>query len=278
MQSTVRGLIARAAIVPKRIYWYARRRVGETKRRRVRRSAAKGELLANQIAVVTGAANGIGLAIATAFARASAHCVLVDTDAAAGNAAVKNMRAQGFCVEFAEADVSNPAQVHQLASEIAKKHGRVDILVNNAGVQLEGDRRMHASAMDAEIMRRTLDVNLYGAINACAAFAPLLPVGGRIINVSSVMGQLSQPSDGYVPAYRVSKAALNSYTQSLAADLAPRGVMVDCLHPGWVKTALGGPNAKIDPDEATDTAFFLATRRSSDDTGLFWWDCQTIRW
>jgi NAD(P)-dependent dehydrogenase (short-subunit alcohol dehydrogenase family) len=112
----------------------------------------------------------------------------------------------------------------------------------------------------------------------CRAFAPLLRAGSRIINITSVMGQLSRRSDGYAPAYRLSKSALNSYTQSLAADLRTRGVMVDCMHPGWVKTAIGGPQAEIEPEEAVDTAFYLAMRERSGETGLFWWDCDTIRW
>jgi len=276
MQRVFRGLAAQATAVARTIYRHARRRVGAARIRQVRRTVAKGYALANKVAVITGASRGIGLAIATAFARAGAHCILVDIDRGAGMVAVNDLAAQGINVELAIADVSDVAQVRKLALEISQRHARVDILVNNAGVQLDDDLR--ASTVDEAVVQRTLAVNLFGAMHACSAFAPFLPAGGRIINVSSTRGQLSQRSDGCTPAYRVSKAALNSYTQSLAADLAPRGVMVDSFHPGWVRTAIGGPNAKTAPEDATDTAFFLATRLPTEATGLFWYDCQTIKW
>lgn len=244
----------------------------------MRRSIAAGNALKDKVAVVTGASSGIGLAIVTAFARAGARCILVAHNRDAGTVAVKALADEGLVVEPGVADVSDAAQVRALALEVIKRHARVDILINNAGVFLNEDRQMRASAMDAAIVQRTLAVNLYGAMYMSAAFAPFIARGGRIINVSSVLGQLSWKSNGEAPAYRLSKAALNSYTQSLAADLRERGVMVDCFHPGFVKTAIGGPNAKLDPKDATDTAFFLATRPSSQETGLFWWDCQAIKW
>jgi NAD(P)-dependent dehydrogenase (short-subunit alcohol dehydrogenase family) len=246
--------------------------------RSVRRSIAAGNALKDKVAVVTGASSGIGLAIATAFARAGADCVLVAIDAAAGAAAVDSLVAQKFSACLEVADVRDASQVENLALAVRKRFDRVDVLVNNAGVFLVEDRAMHAGAVDDSVVQRTLAVNVYGALHVCSSFAPLMASGGRIINVSSVMGQLSRTSDGYAPAYRLSKAALNSYTQSLAADLRPRHIMVDCMHPGWVRTAIGGPQAEIDPEEATDTAFFLATRPASAASGLFWWDCQTIRW
>jgi NAD(P)-dependent dehydrogenase (short-subunit alcohol dehydrogenase family) len=244
----------------------------------VRRSIAAGNALKDKVAIVTGASSGIGLAITSAFARAGAHCVLVAIDSVRGDAALNDLAAKGLRAELQVADVSDPAQVQTIAAEIAQRYPVVDILVNNAGVFLDEDREMHASAVRDEIVARTLAVNLYGAIHACTAFDPLLQRGSRVINISSVMGLLSRRSDGYAPAYRLSKAAFNSYAQSLAADLKTRGVMVDCVHPGWVKTSIGGPNAEIDPADSTDTVFYLATREQTDETGLFWWDCRVIPW
>jgi NAD(P)-dependent dehydrogenase (short-subunit alcohol dehydrogenase family) len=269
--STARALLGR-------VYHSARSQVAASRLQSVRRSIVAGHALKDKVAVVTGASSGIGLAITTAFARAGAHCFLVALERDAGTSAANALASHGLRVEVGVADVGDRAQVHDLALKISRCHEKVDILVNNAGVFLDVDRQMQASAMDHAVVQRTLAVNLYGALHVCSSFAPLMAAGGRIINISSVMGQLSRTSDGYSPAYRLSKAALNSYTQSLAADLRTRGVMVDSMHPGWVKTAIGGPNAEIDPEDAIDTAFFLATRPSSNATGLFWWDCQTIRW
>ncbi len=239
---------------------------------------AAGGALTGKVALVTGASSGIGLALVTAFARAGAQCILVALDRDAGTSAVDLLTSQGHHVDLAVTDVSNSAQVRELALTVSRSHGRIDVLVNNAGVFLDEDRGTPASCVEHSVIERTLAVNLFGTVNVCTAFAPLLVPGSRVINISSVMGQLSRRSDGYAPAYRLSKTALNSYTQSLAAELRSRGVMVDCMHPGWVKTALGGPDAEIEPEDAVYTAFFLATRPPSDATGLFWWDCETIKW
>lgn len=246
--------------------------------RSVQRAAVQGRALAGKIALVTGASRGIGRATATLFARSGACCILAGLHEDEGRAVAAGLNAQGFAAEFQPLDVSDPVQVSALAHDIASRHKRVDVLVNNAGVFFDADRDARSSEVDLPIVERTVSVNVFGTIRMCTAFAPLIPHGGRIINVSSVMGQHSRRHDGLACGYRLSKAALNSYTQSLAVDLAPQGVMVDCYHPGWVKTALGGPQAEIEPEAATTTAFFLATRSSSAATGLFWWDCEAITW
>jgi NAD(P)-dependent dehydrogenase (short-subunit alcohol dehydrogenase family) len=244
----------------------------------VHRSIAAGNALRDKVAVVTGASSGIGFAVTAAFARAGAHCIIVAIDAQSGGDALKELAAKGLRAELQVADVSDSAQLQTIAAAVAQRYSVIDILVNNAGVFLDEDRKLRASAMHDEIITHTLAVNLYGVTHACSAFDTLLRAGSRVINISSVMGLLSRRSDGNAPAYRLSKAALNSYTQSLAADLKTRGVMVDCVHPGWVKTSIGGPNAEIDPADATDTVFYLAMREPSDETGLFWWDCRVIPW
>jgi len=92
------------------------------------------------------------------------------------------------------------------------------------------------------------------------------------------MGQLFGEPDAYGPAYSISKTALNKYTELLAADLRDREIMVDCFHPGWVKTDMGGPQASVEPEKAAQTALFLAARSHSTQTGLFSRDCEVIPW
>ena len=267
---------------PLRLYRAARLRIaraqGEARMREVRQRIVAGGALEGKIVVITGAGAGIGRATATAFARAGAHCILVEINREEGNAVLAALTAEGLRAELIVTDVSDDEQVASAAAQIAAKHQRVDILVNNAGVRPEADQQSKAGSIGDEIINTTLAVNLYGPIHMSRALAPLIPSGGRIINVSSVMGLSSHRADGYSTAYRLSKAALNSYTRSLAFELNSRGVMVDCIHPGWVKTPLGGPGAKIQPHEATDTAFYLATREPSTMTGLFWQDCVPQPW
>ena len=236
------------------------------------------DLLVGKTAVITGAGRGIGKAIATAFAHAGACSIVVVRDRTAGENLVRELQDHGLKADFAVADVTDAAQISMLVLDIIQRYPVIDVLVNNAGIFLDDDRAMRPSQIDPLVLQRTLDVNLFGPIRICNAFAPHIPQGGRIINVSSTMGQFAGEADGYGPAYSISKAALNMYTQLLAADLRERSIMVDSFHPGWVKTDMGGPKASVEPQEAARTALFLASRPLSDQTGLFWRDCEVIDW
>lgn len=266
----------------RRLYWSARSRVAVARAaarvHEVRRSLEGSDALAGKIAVITGAGAGIGRAIASDFARAGAHCILVTIEPEQGNAALEDLRRRGYEAELIVADVSDERQVRSAAEKIETRHSRVDILVNNAGVYFDEDKKTRTSEVPTDLIRKTLAVNLFGVVNMSTALAHLIPNGGRIINVSSVLGRSTFQFDGKSTAYRLSKAALNSYTRSLAADVQPRGIMVDCFHPGWVKTTIGGPDAKIEPHESTHTPLYLATRPASQLTGLFWEDCRSMLW
>jgi NAD(P)-dependent dehydrogenase (short-subunit alcohol dehydrogenase family) len=221
-------------------------------------------------AVITGANRGIGLAIATLFAREGAQCIMVVRDRPAGERTARTLGAEGLLPVVAVADVSDRGAIASAVMEISERFDRIDLLINNAGILLEEDRATPPSRMDQLIFERTLAVNLHGPIAMSQALLPFMETGARIINVSSTMGQLSDGSEGYAPAYCISKTALNAFTQALAGELSQRGIMVDCFHPGWAKTAMGGPNATVDPLQAAQVALFLATRPQSDKTGLFW--------
>lgn len=235
-------------------------------------------VLQGKTAIVTGAGRGVGKAIAVALAEAGACTIFVVRDRERGEEIIRPLAEKGLKVDIGIADLSDPARISMLKLDLAQRYPTTDILVNNAGVLLDEDRAMHPANMDPLILDQTLIVNLHGPIRMCAAFVPSMPKGGRIINVSSTMGQLTGGSDGYAPSYCISKAALNMFTQLLAADLRDKHIMVDSFHPGWVKTDMGGPNAKVDPSEAAQTALFLASRPQSTETGLFWHDCKVIDW
>ncbi|MDQ6781684.1 MAG: SDR family NAD(P)-dependent oxidoreductase [Candidatus Eremiobacteraeota bacterium] len=243
-----------------------------------KRSSKKIGKLDGKIAVVTGASRGVGKAIAELFAREGACSILIVRDRTNGEQLADDLRQRGYKADFGVADVTLGAQVSMLALNLMQRYPGIDILVNNAAVFLDEDREMRPSNMDPLVVERTLQVNLYGPIQVCDAFVRHLRPGGRIINVSSTMGQLAGEPDAYGPAYSISKTALNKYTELLAADLRERDIMVDCFHPGWVKTDMGGPKAYVEPEKAAQTALFLAARTPSKDTGLFWHDCDVIPW
>ncbi len=224
-----------------------------------------------RIVLVTGANRGIGLAIARRFLAAGDVVVATVRDAAG------ERELAGAVVE--RCDVRERDQVAGLAGRLRARFGRVDVLVNNAAVFEERDYAMRADALDAEVLRRTLEVNVIGTVGVCVAVVPLMARGGRIVNLSSDLGQLGKPG-GMTPtmvAYSLSKAAVNAYTAALASALRERGILVDSLHPGWVKTAMGGPNAPLAPAAAAEAVYRLATRPAGE-TGRFWRDGVPAPW
>jgi len=234
--------------------------------------------LTGKTVLVSGANRGIGRALADRFLAAGATVLLTVRSAAAARALDAELR--DFAGRFAiyECDIADPASVERLRDAVVSAGHALDMLVNNAGVFVKTDRLMFADDLDPRVLEETLRTNLFGTIAMCTAFAPLIPRGGRIINVSSTMGQLSDGGlEPYAVAYSVSKAALNAYTSALANRLRERGVLADAVHPGWVQTEMGGPGAQISPREGTDTIFFLATR-SAGETGRLWNQSRIADW
>lgn len=231
-----------------------------------------------RVALVSGGNRGIGHAICRALARRGCLVVLGARNAAEGRAAAQALQDEGLAVECRPLDVTREASVRRCVAGVVKRHGRIDILVNNAGVLLDpkGSR-----VLDSRLAtyRDTLDVNFYGALRLSQAVAPLMRKAryGRIVNLSSGLGQLRDMETG-VPAYRVSKTALNALTRMLAAELKDTGVLVNAMCPGWVRTRMGGPKAERTPEQAADTAVWLATLPATGPTGGFFRDRKRIAW
>lgn len=187
-------------------------------------------LLADRVAVVTGAGSGIGRGIAMAMAQAGAVVMALDLDAAAAAATAALI---GPAASHHACDVTDRCACDEVARLVEARHGRVDVLVNNAGIARRG------SVLDADA-RRVWDglmaTNLGGAYNMVTAMADLLvEAGGAIVNLSSVQGFVAGSN---LTAYSASKGAVRGLTTSLAAELGPRGVRVNAIAPGFVETAM----------------------------------------
>jgi NAD(P)-dependent dehydrogenase (short-subunit alcohol dehydrogenase family) len=177
------------------------------------------------VAVVTGAAAGIGRAIAQALADAGHALALIDVDDAGAVAGEDGLAFVG--------DVADPAAVTAFAAAVDARFGRVDVLVNNAGISSIGP----AEDLALDVWRRVLEVNLTGPFALAQAFGrPMLQAGsGSIVNVASIAG-LRGVSDR--AAYNASKHGLIGLTRTLAAEWGGRGVRVNAVCPGWVKTPM----------------------------------------
>jgi len=189
--------------------------------------------LAPRAALVTGGSRGIGRAVAELLAGAGARVAInYRQDAAAAHGLVHDLRAAGGEAMALAGDISEPEQARQLVRDVISAWQRLDILVNNAGIWEEDE----AGAGNLEVWDRALAVNVRGAFLVTDAAIPHLEKErGSIVFLSSTAGQRGEARHS---AYAASKGALISYTKSLAAELGPRGVRVNCVAPGWVETDL----------------------------------------
>jgi 3-oxoacyl-[acyl-carrier protein] reductase len=182
-------------------------------------------------AIVTGAANGLGFAIAKRLAASGAHVVLWDRDEVAVMRAAKEI---GGLARPMTVDVVDPAAIETSVLEAVQQNGGIDILVNNAGISGPNKATWEYSIED---WKRVQEVNLTGVFLCCRAIIPhMLTNGyGRIVNVASVAGKEGNPN---APAYSASKAGVIALTKSLGKELARSGVLVNCVTPGAVRTAI----------------------------------------
>ena len=220
----------------------------------------------NKIALVTGATRGIGFETVRGLAAAGVHTLLAGRDRAKAVEAALKLQGEGLPVEAIVLDVTNDASIAAAVDEVAKKFGHLDILVNNAGILLdEPGKKVSEQTQDA--WRKTFDTNVFGLIAVTQAFLPLLhkSPSARIVNVSSLLGSLtlhSQPGspiyDFKVPAYNVSKSAVNAWTVQLAYELKDSRIKVNTVHPGYVKTDMNAGEGEVDVPDGAKTSVALA--------------------
>ncbi len=201
------------------------------------------EEFAGKVAVVTGAARGIGRAIAEHLHARGARLILVDCDAAGVAAAAQTMRTRdGANVKFSVADLADPAAIQALFEMVATADSRVDILVNNAGIEIDTP----FENITAELFDRVIAVNLRAPLLVCQALAPLFPAsGGAIVNISSIHSDHAFPNA--IP-YACSKAGLVAQTRNLALELAPRHIRVNAVCPGYIDTPMWDESLRVVSD------------------------------
>jgi NAD(P)-dependent dehydrogenase (short-subunit alcohol dehydrogenase family) len=238
-----------------------------------------------KIALVTGANRGIGLEVSRQLARKGLLVILTSRNASTGREAQENLHNEGFDTLFHTLDVTDQKSVDQVFDFVAKEFGRLDVLVNNAGILIDSSKgskneefpSLFSASLDT--VRKSLETNTYGAMRMIQKFAPLMKTNhyGRIVNLSSGMGQLSEMNGGW-PGYRLSKTALNALTRIAADELKGTGVLVNSVCPGWVKTDMGGTEAELTVPEGADTVVWLATLPESGPSGGFFRERQPISW
>ena len=187
----------------------------------------------NKVAAITGAGSGIGRALALQLAEAGCGVALADVNQAGLSETVSLLADKNVKVTHQQLDVADRAAVFAWADQVVADHGQVNLIFNNAGVALAGS----VSGTSLEDYEWIMNINFWGVIYGTKAFLPHLQASGdgHVINISSVFGLFSQPSQS---GYNASKFAVRGFTESLRQelDLEGKGVSASCVHPGGIKT------------------------------------------
>ena len=223
-------------------------------------------------ALVTGANRGIGLEFVRSFAADGwrVHACARNVEKAKR---VRTLEGDVICHKL---DVTNGLKVASLARELAEEP--IDVLINNAGVAGPGTG---FGETDYDEWAAVLQVNTLAPLRMVERFVGLIANSDRkiVVNISSSMGSIAQNTSGGSYIYRSSKAALNMVTKSLAIDLADRGLTVVSLHPGWVKTDMGGEGASITPAESVSGMRQVIDRLTPAESGKFFrYDGSLLEW
>ncbi len=222
-----------------------------------------------KIILITGISRGIGRALADRF--------LANGDFVIGTSVDGTVDFSNPKLKVSQLDLGNSESIQNCAKQISEFGKRIDIHINNAGVLLDEEE----TQVIVEKLRGTLEVNLIGTIDFTEQMIPDINSGGHIITISSSAGSLERSLNAdhephHYPAYKISKTALNMYTRTLAYRLKEKDITVSSVHPGWVKTNMGGNDAEMEPSEAAEHIFKLAN--SKVETGQFWFKGEKFPW
>lgn len=239
------------------------------------------------LALITGGSRGLGYETARQLGKLGYRLFIAARTGSRLDQAAQSLRAEGHLVSAHAYDMQDQTSIQSLADEVRKKDALIDVLINCAGVMYEagnGSETQTDIGSTASVLRSaernvtdTIAINMIGTWSVTRALAPYLARGARIVNVSSSMASLGEMGPGYY-GYRASKAGINVFTRTLAYELRPRGILVNSVCPGWVKTNMGGPGASREVADGAAGIVWAATLPPDGPTGGFFRDGQAIPW
>jgi NAD(P)-dependent dehydrogenase (short-subunit alcohol dehydrogenase family) len=233
-------------------------------------------------AIVTGANRGVGRGVAKHLALLGYRTILTSRNEIKGKLTVDELKKEigtklpGDLI-YHQLDVTDAGSITRLYDFVMEEYEAADVLVNNAAVLLDQFGRIIQTPLD--IYRTTMATNVYGPLLLCQMFIPMMIKRnyGRVVNVSSGAGQVENMVND-MPAYRLSKIALNGLTLMLADSVKGTNVLINAGCPGWVRTAMGSPDAPRSVDEGAEGIVWLATLPDGGPHGGFFRDGQLIPW
>ncbi len=224
-------------------------------------------------ALITGVGRGIGKALVKKFMK-EGYAVVGTSQTGVVDYSDQNLK-------VFQLDLTSTTSIKKCADQIIESGIKIDIMINNAGVNIDYDE----THVLINMLRNTLEVNLFGTVNFTEQVIPAMSAVSHIVNISSQAGSIADAENVldthypyHYPAYKISKAALNMYTRTLALRFKHEnaGIIVSSVHPGWVRTDMGGEDAPTTPEDAAENIYKLAISRP--ETGQFWFNGKKYPW
>jgi NAD(P)-dependent dehydrogenase (short-subunit alcohol dehydrogenase family) len=234
-----------------------------------------------KVALITGANKGVGLETARQLGALGIRVLLGVRDPKKGEAAAAEMKKAGIDMRVLKLDVLEDGDRTAVAQAIARDFGRLDILVNNAAINLDKKTSLETSTTPAKTLRDTFDTNFFSVVELTQTLLPLIRKSdaGRIVNVSSTQGSLALLAQKDSTIYANKTFSYDAYkTVHLAQELQGTKIKVNAVHPGWVKTDMGGQKAPLGLVDGAKTSVCLATLPEDGPTGGYFHMGETLPW
>lgn len=230
--------------------------------------------------LITGANKGIGLETARQLGVKGWKVIISGRSSEKLQAASALLLKQKIECKILLMDVADDIEIEKAARSCAAQGIIFDVIINNAAVLLKTDNSL-LSASSQQFQgdyTQTMKINAFGPLAVVRHFLPLMKRPGKIINISSQGGSLTDPVGGWAPIYCVSKSLLNAITRQLAFELRDQQISVNAVCPGWVQTDMGGAGAPRDVSKGAETPVWLASEEDVTETGSFFRDKAIIPW
>lgn len=225
--------------------------------------------------LITGANRGLGFEIARQISASGYHVFLSGRSQSDLDNALSKLEGN-LSIEPLVMDISSDESVREASLMLLDRRIRLDVIINNAGILIKEDDSLLNDPSHTLI--KTINTNSYGPLRVVKEFVYNMNKPGRIINISSGGGSMSDPVEGWSPAYCTSKTLLNAITRHLAYELREVGISVNAVCPGWLQTDMGGKAAPRTVEKGAQTPVWLATEAPQELTGKIFRDKREIPW
>ena len=225
--------------------------------------------MSDRVVLITGAGRGIGLGLVRVYLE-KGYFVAASARNPEKAKELKRLQESDPNLILLSFDVTDESGIKEASRAVQKKWGHLDILINNAGIF--GEKKQDSiKDLKLETANHVFDVNLFGPIRVTRTFLPLLEKGSekKVIHITSLMGSIDDNQSGGYYAYRISKTALNMMNRSLSHELGKKGFICTVMHPGWVKTDMGGAEAPTPVEGSANGLFTAIFRLVPEDSGRF---------